>query len=457
VEYVDAGHGSPARRDLESSIRFAARVRRQTWPPAARLAPATAVLVRDARVAEKINWGRLVRLADERPVLLSLEAFGAAANARAPGVATLRVIRRRNRPVFAMVSDSSFITRGFALNDVFCYGWSSVAGHRSVQRCLVREPGLMSFCRQQRLVDVLTADSGTKRGGGHPLVLHRIGRQGFVAVMDVEPPPGLESARPVGPYHARLLSQMLGWGEPHSGQYAVSPACRQEFEQIVSSFCDRFPAARWVPMSGPDGDPPLGWMDIRARTSATDASSGPLRTIRIRTGFAADQWDIVMGVLTCLKQMVCRFADSSGKLAGLLWRFAIQWVPLCDPRAVPPAAAPDEYTYMIAVPPQMRRGRPVEKPEAPDVRIDLARAPGEAILVRPGGDVPRSLREQLAALSDSFGVNVELVRGPGAASGRAAAWQLAFPVEPDPRTYDSISATDRVVRVLQAVLAAYPR
>lgn len=454
MEFVrgDCGGGPP--HDRPWPITLPVAVDRQAWPPRAGPEPRTAVLVRDARVALEIGWKRLRCLADERPVLLSLAAFAAAANASAPGTAVLRVARRRNRPLCAMVCDSSFITRGFALNDVFCYAWKDATRGLYLQQRIVCGPRLTAFCRRERLVAVLTADSPAGRGTDHPLLLHRTGRRGFLVVADIEPPAGFEAARPVRPYHARLLGQMLGWTEPYSGQYAVSPACRQEFEQIISLFCDRFPPARWVPAKETRNSPPFGWMSIPARTIASDVLSRPQRTIRIRTGFAADQWDVVMGVLMCLKQMLGRPTCASDWMAGPPSGFAIQWIPLCNPRAMPPPAAPDEYSYMIAVPPEMRRRQTPQRPDMPDVRIDLTRASGKDIVLHHSArHLPQVLRQRLKTLSDSLGVHIAFARLPAAPGGRTFRWKLGFPVEHDPAAYDSIAATDRVVRVLRAVLA----
>jgi hypothetical protein len=412
------------------------------------------------------SWADLIDLADHRVVIVSLAVLASAINRVSARAATLCVRRQQDKPTCAMVREASFITRGFALNDVFWYGWHDPSRNAYVQRYLGRSPRLREFCEANDMIPVLITETDTDAGSGHPLCLYHARRSGFLLAIDTEPPSGWASARPVSPYANRLLRQALGQTRPLRGQYVVPPRCRQEFEQTMYGLGDRFPRMRWVPTHGIHRKPPIGLIELNLRPGGTARIQQPHR-IGIRTGFAADEWDLVFGVAMFLKQLAASrgsAARSDNRQRGRrhaapaehLTPAAIEWIPLAGQRAVPPPAGPKEYTYVIAVPPELRRTDTTPGPSRPDVRIDLKRARDGEITIRlPAKAAPavRTIATRLAGLSGPLGVPIR-VDASARLSGSVETWELTFPVEPNPHAYDAITAADRVACVLDAVLYA---
>lgn len=386
-----------------------------------------------------LTWRRLAELADRRVVIVSLGVLAEAINQTSARAATLRIHRQTDTPTCAMVSEASFITRGFSLHDVFRYGWREAGGGAFAQRYLAKSPGLRRFCEGYGLTTVLVSEGETDYSTGHPMCLCRAGRGGFLLAIDAEPPSRWASADRLSPYVDRLVGQALGQTGVLRGQYVVAPRCRQEFAQTMAGLGDRFPPLRWVP-TGVGSEPPIGWIDSSGAGGET-AKDTRGRRVQIRTGFAADEWDLVMGVAMLLKQSV---------RAGWGQRrpVAVQWIPIARRSAAPPPTGPKEFTYVIAVPPDLRRR--MERPASPDVRIDVKRARGPEIVVRTP-TAGRALTARLAMLSSSLGVAIRVEKAARAA-GSVRNWDAAFPVEREAGSFDAITAAERVILVVEAVL-----
>lgn len=406
-----------------------------------------------------LTWARLLLLADHMPILLSLGAMASAIGEAAPGVAQVQVSLRRGRPRCARVENASFVTRGFALHDAFWYGWRERGGDRYVQRYLAQTSGLRRFCKSVGLHTVLVTEAESERASGHPLCLFRAGRRGFLLALDAEPPPSCAGAVPVSPYMKRLGDQALGLRGPERGQYVATPCSRQEYLETLSGLCDRFTALRWVPCyaRGADDGVPDAWVDYTAEDDGGDASTSTPLPVLLRTGFSPSEWDLVLGVATFLKQIAGR-RDRRGRTPrvrrGLPRR--IQWIPLVCPAAVPPAADPKDYRYLVTVPAERRR-KPNERPSRARVRIDLKRSAGAAIeVVAATRTAGRPVAGSLRALTRRLGIDVRVETARAGRKGPET-WELRFPVEPGPDRYDAIVATERVIQVLDAVLRASVR
>lgn len=427
-----------------------------SWSALPKLRADDAVYLTNVDVAAKgASWARLIELAERGGVFISLGALATLVNRERRGTAVLRIRRATDMVPCAEVNDSNFITRGFALDDILPYGWFDQAKRTYIQRCLVQSPALERFCKREGLSTVLSTDAATRRASDHPLCLYRQGRKGFLLVIDTEPPSSWPTAQAVSPYVRRFVAQALGHQEPFRGQYTVTPRSHQEFEQTMAGLSERLALIRWVPMHSTRSEPPIGWVDVRKPNDRMFTPAASVRTIGIRTGFAADEWDLVSGVLTALKQFFRPPPHSRTDLAALLSRNTIQWTPVVSRRAVPPPAPDDEYTYLMGVPTAYRRACAKRVPAAPDVRIDVHRAHSDAIEIRATAspaEVGR-VRKACAALAKSFGVAIVIDAAKrNGKSGTAEYWELAFPVEHDSHAYDAIAATDRVVRVLERVL-----
>lgn len=411
------------------------------------------------------SWASLVGMSEHRVVLVSLGVLASAINRVAPGVAVLRLRRQHDKPTCARVQEANFITRGFALHDVFWYGWHDRGRGVYVQRQLVRSARLRQFCRDHGLLTVLDSEADTDAASGHPLCLYRAGRSGFLLAMDLEPPANWTSAEPVSPYADRLLRQALGQASPGWGQYVTAPRCRQEFVQTMAGLADRFAHLRWVPTGSPKSRPPLGWMELRggAARMPTHRKAGrmPAR-ILIRTGFSPGEWDLVFAVAMFLKELGRRGRTGAmgGPPARVLRRHnrgapceempAIRWVPLACRRAVPPPAGPKEYVYVMEVP---SAGGRDGMDRSASMRIDIRRARGSSIEIRTSTRSVngRATMKRIARLCESLGVGLRIGRCPRAPDA-AEAWELALPVTRRPCEYDAVAAVDRVVELLRALL-----
>jgi len=419
------------------------------------------------------SWASLVGMSEHRVVLVSLGVLASAINRAAPGVAVLRLRRQHDKPTCARVREANFITRGFALHDVFWYGWHDPGRGVYVQASLARSARLRQFCRDHGLVTVLDSEADTDAASGHPVCLYRAGRSGFLLAMDLEPPARWASAEPVSPYGDRLLRQALGQASPGRGQYVTAPRCRQEFVQTMAGLADRFTHLRWVPTGSPESRPPVGWMElnggaVESRPAATwrwrfdETGRRPGPRILIRTGFSPGEWDLVLAVAMFLKQLGgrCRSGAGNGPPGRVSQRYncrtsredmpAIRWVPLACRCAVPPPAGPKEFAYVMEVPSAVgKRGMD----RSASMRIDVRRARGPWIEIRSSArsEKARTALKRVARLSASLGVGLrvgESSRAPHAAE----AWELAFPVARRACEHDAVVAVDRVVRVLGALL-----
>lgn len=414
----------------------------------AQLSGRQAIVIADGAVrAARTAWNDVLALADRHAVIVSLGAFASIAGGSA--VVTERV--DQEKPVCAMVRESNFITRGFALHDIFVTGWFDADEHRYGMRCLQRTRSLREFCRANDLTTVLTTETDTESGSNHPLGLWRPGRAGWLLVMDVSPPVGRKTAVPASPYLHRFIRQALGQAEPHRGQYVVAPRSFPDCEQTLANLCERFPPLRWHRTVGPDGLPPIGWCELRAPESMVTAS-GDARVIELRTGHGPSEWDLVFGVLTWLKQLLRPPLRACAEARALLRQWALQWLPTAEPAAVPPTARKREYRYLIDVPPE--RCAPAPAPARADVCVDIRRGQGKAIVVRPSGALAAAACDALAGVAESVDVPV---RVDAPRNGRPAAWTIEFPVEPDPLAFDAITAVNRVVQVVDAVVGAITR
>ena len=449
-----------------------------------RPARADAVLLGDDAVEAAVpSFERLTELADTRVVVASLGCLAKLISAGG-GPGHVHVRRQRDAAVCSRVEVANFITRGFALQDAFPCGWHEEGRGVFVQRYLVRSPRLRQWLRRHDLMVVLTTKAGSEYGSGHPMCLYRAGRSGFLLAVDFEPPPGFETARPVSPYPGRLLRQALGLDSPGYGQYCVPARLREEFEQLIAWFCERFPPLRWIPTYSPAEEPPLGWVELcpdagrahrgdaapetaRSRPGRTSCRAGlprtpnpgGLRRVELRTGFAPDEWDLIWGTQTFLKQLVrpgpARL-DPCGRQsapepypARAPEGVTLQWIPLSNPAAVPPPAGPKQYAYVVRVPDHLRR-RPIERPTTPDFRVDLRRSADDAVVVRSHARICRRILDHLEGSGKHLGVPLRLRQ----TTCNTRRCELAFPIDTDPARFDAIVAVDRVVRVLGASLAA---
>lgn len=449
-----------------------------------RPAQADAVLLgEDATEALVPSFERLTELADERVVIASLGCLAKLISAGGgPGHVHLR--RQRDAAVCGRVEVANFITRGFALQDVFPCGWHEEGRGVFVQRHLVCTPHLRQWLRRHDLTVVLTTKAGSEYGSGHPMCLYRAGRSGFLLAVDFEPPPGFETARPVSPYLGRLVRQALGLDSPGYGQYCVPARVRDEFEQLMAWFCERFPPLRWIPTYSPAEEPPLGWVELCSDAGAAgrgDSGPGPDRSgsgrifchaelgctrsprgptrVELRTGFAPHEWDLIWGTQTFLKQLVrpepawlglCERRSAPGlhpprAPEGVILR----WIPLSNPAAVPPPAGPKQYAYVVRVSHRLRR-RPIERPTRPDFRVDLRRSADNAVVVCSNGPICRGILDDLQGSARDLGVPLRLRHK----TRNTRHCELSFPINTDPARFDAIAAVDRVVRVLRASLLA---
>jgi hypothetical protein len=432
-------------------------VRQVRWPRSRlpRLGKQTAVWIGDVEAAESnVTWKQLVALGDRQPVLISLGGFAEVVNRFRPRTVRARIREQTDRPTCARVKWAGFITRGFALEDVSPCGWVRGRNASYVVRHLVRSAVLRRFLDEHGLHTVLTLETDADATSDQPLCLYRRGRSGFLLVVD----PGAESfcpgGSPASPYVARLVLQALGRLAPGRGQYTVSPRCRAELRQNLSGFCERFQRFRWHPTFSYASDPPIGWIDLRPPGGPLTVSGAPRRRIEARTGFAKDEWDLVFGVATYFKQLLREPVGERPGLADLLRHHSIQWIPVAARNALPPAGAKNEYTYLVPVPPRLRRADRPGAPRRADVRIDVMRGRDETVAVSARGVDPATFQRVRRGLSDiehHLGARIN-VAPPAAGRGGSATWSAAFPVAPGGRSYDSIAATDRVVRVLDALI-----
>lgn len=401
--------------------------------------------------AESLDWAQLLALSEQQPVIVSLESFCAALNRKASRLASMRVRQEKHKLTCGKVECTNFVTRGFALQDVFPLGWYDRQERMYVQRYLNYSARLREFCKRNTLVPLLTTETDSDTDSHHPLSLYREGRSGFLLAIDTAPPAGHEKATAISPYLDRLLAQAQGLVDPQRGQYAVSPRSHQEFQQILAQLNERFPLMRFVQTDGVRDEPPVGWVQLQRPRMPFAAAENSLQTLSIRTGFAKDEWDLVYGVLTYLKQVQRAATGRTPVLASLLSRFTLQWIPLASRPAVPPSTD-EEYKYVLFVPAR-RRHLPVEYPKKADIRIDLRRNYEQVITIHAsGGPVSADLRKRLTALSECLDLPVSLDLPRRGLASLGTNWELTFPVEPRPAFFDSITAVNRVVRTVGTIL-----
>lgn len=290
---------------------------------------ADAVILPDRSLPPQLrSLSGLSELAQSRLVVISPQAFADLSR----GQVEVRTIRQKDDPICATVYESNFITRGFALRDVFPFASRGMDGadpRVSVQPQFRETRAFKAFCAKHDFLTVLRSETDADATSEKPICLYKPTPGGGILVMDVTPIESDPTTLDEPNLALFVLLNALGADQTSLGQYIAPPSSHREFWQELFEFGERYPEfvvrggqhpyqrdKRLVVQLGPDPET-FGLPVV------------PRPTILIRTGLTGDDLDGLYGTLLWLKQLVRAVPNSCPYLEALASRYRLVWIPLC--------------------------------------------------------------------------------------------------------------------------------
>ena len=312
------------------SVRFGAdaiEVRKPRDRSAGKLT-ADAVLLPDAQPPSTIrSFAALTRLARERLVVISPAAFAKLAGTDV----SLRRVEQEDDPIHAKVVCGNYMTRGFALLDVFPFASEDESTGSFVQYQLHSGKALREFCERHGLVTVLEGLGNTDARSDQPICLYGRYESGGLIVMDMDPIEGPASADDRTSLAGFLLLNALGCEQASLGQFAVPAQSEMTFREEIVELGTRYPQLRVRSSYGPRSAVRDHVVEIGSQQPTSFGLALPPRpAIVIRTGLSGWDHDCVYGALLWIKQLlrptpfVCPYAED------LITSLPIVWMPLCS-------------------------------------------------------------------------------------------------------------------------------
>ena len=280
------------------------------------------IIASDTPPASLRSLKALERLASERLVIVSLEAFTKMAG---EGLA-VRTIEQKDDPLHAEVYWANFITRGFALRDVFPF--ASTGSDRRVfrQRHIRKGAALTRLLKEHGYEVVLRSMTDQDATSHQPICLYKQSSGGGVIVFDVAPVESLPTTCDEPNIAAFLMLNMMGVDQASAGQYAVPAETEQAWIEMLKEISIRYPA---LVLSGKRRDELIVELGTPLVTPGLPQPRRPL--LLIRTGLRGDDMAGVYGTLWYLKQLVRTDPYENPYVRRLVDRFRLAWVPLCAP------------------------------------------------------------------------------------------------------------------------------
>lgn len=320
----------------------------------------------------------LVALADERMVIISPQQLAHLAGGRDAGRLAVRTLRQRAEPICVKVRDSNFVTRGFALLDVFRYArFEERAGEFSLT-VFERSRTARQLLEAAGFVTTLVSEAATDATSGLPVCLVRPTPHGAVVVLDLMPFESDESTENGLNCAAGLLMNALGQWHCAAGQYVVPQRDPRRFEMDLESFCGRYPPLVIEEPAGERRESRAPRVILAQRTESFGLPMPRRASVRIRTRLTERDWPGCYAAMLWLKTLVRPTPWTAPHVAALLERYEIDWRPMASAGDL---SADDD---------------------APALRIDMVRGRTMAArVVIPADDRPfyRRLEESLPRLA----------------------------------------------------------
>jgi len=318
-------------RPLTAILRAAlgARQVRAAAPASFTVADATAdaVLLPDALPPALRSLKALLKLAEERYVIVSLPAF-----ARLAGSALkLRRIEQDDDPIHAKVAFANYATRGFVLHDVFPHAWAGRQPGSFVQHQFQRSAACKAFCARHGFETLLLSMCDRESTSDQPISLFRLMERGGLFVLDMEPLEAAASTVGSPTPAAHLLLSILGHTQAPLGQYVVPQASEARLREELREFAWRFPG-----VVVHDADVPADKVTEQLVTlGQADQTYGlalqPKPMILLRSGLTAGDFESVYAAWAWLKQLVRPEPYRCPYVEPLARRFRIAWEPCAAP------------------------------------------------------------------------------------------------------------------------------
>ncbi|MFH0982855.1 MAG: hypothetical protein V2A79_15135 [Planctomycetota bacterium] len=270
---------------------------------------------------------QLEALARNRIVILSIGAF---ARLVRPPLA-FRTVEQADDPMHAKVTSGCFLTRGFALHDVFPFAGVGSDPTGFAQRQWVANRAWRDFRKRHGFEVFLTAVTNRDQTMDQPIGLYKPTRQGAVVVCDLDvlerPPTTL------GEVHAAavLLLNMLGRAPVVLGQYVAPARGERDFRQELVEFCTRFEAYRCTGLEHSDTSVEGVVIRLGPEEASCGLSPAPRPAVVIRTGLRTGDDEGLYGTLLWLKRLVRPLPTPCAYARYLGGRFRIVWLPLQRP------------------------------------------------------------------------------------------------------------------------------
>jgi len=271
------------------------------------------------------SWNTLLRLAASKVVVVCPPLFARLAGRAAKGRIAVRTLRQWDDPLFVKVRDANFVTRGFALLDVFPYARFRAATGAFELRCLKRTRALKDFVSKEGILTALVSEAATDATTDLPVCLVRPTDAGAVVVLDLsafDSSPCTEDALNLVSF---VLLNALGQRQVTVGQFVrpqmKSPALAREIRDLV----ERFPPLRFegdhpAPSAG---EPPPLVLEAPARSYGLAPTEKP--TILIRTRLDEADWAGCCGAMLWLKQLLRPPPWPAPHLAAWLSEYRFVW------------------------------------------------------------------------------------------------------------------------------------
>ncbi|MGB0717208.1 MAG: hypothetical protein ACPGXK_15120, partial [Phycisphaerae bacterium] len=287
-----------------------------------------ALFLPDSKIPGSIkSMPALLRLAEERIVVISLPAFQSLAEKDI----SIRTITQSDDPIHARIAYGDHMTHGFALNDVFPFAWRGKSRENFRQRQFSKISSLKEFCKKRGFEVFLDSMCDKDTTSEKPIGLFRLTERGALYVLDIEPVEVESSLFGEVNLAAHLLLAILGQTVSGLGQYSVP---YENEGRLRGSMRDM--SVRFSPVNTHDADLPED--EIREQlVTVGDVKQTfglPVKTrdaIIIRSGLNVSDMESVYGPLLWLKQLVrmvpheCPYADAISS------RYRIAWMPSVAP------------------------------------------------------------------------------------------------------------------------------
>ncbi|RME36199.1 MAG: hypothetical protein D6788_12110 [Planctomycetota bacterium] len=354
---------------------------------------------------------RLMRVAEERIVIVSLPALASVSN----GALSLRRVEQPDDPIHAKVVYADHATRGFALHDVFPYAWTEKQPGSFVQRQFRKNRTLAPFCKRHGLVTLLTSMCDQDATSDRPIAFFRATKGGGLYVLDIEPVEDRGSTRGEPCLAGHLLLAILGHVQPGLGQFTVPSPKTEALREMMRDTQTRFAPFVVCDSGLPAEELTDQWITIGAQEESLGLPLRPRPAIVVRTGLAPGDAEAVYGAYYWFKQLVrmpphtCPYAET------LVSRFRLMWQPCAGPWAWADGA--DRNAPREDSPPGLPEE--VDMGEAAAL-IDLVSRPRHRVRVVVSADrggVHRRMEQWLPRLLESFPpANVFVPHVPAGAS-----------------------------------------